>query len=99
MALQLYSKKEKCMKREFKWSNAMSWTCAAILAGIAAAYTPAFGNGSTWTLPYSGSTSTTGVALAVTNTNTNGGNAILASGFTGIQSTGTGSNGYGVYGA
>jgi hypothetical protein len=87
------------MKRlsKLRWSAATSWTCAAAIVGIAAAYTPALGNGTTWSLPYSGSYSSSGAVFSMTNTGSGFGISGLSANL-GILGNGTASGSVGVEG-
>jgi len=84
-------------KNAFPLTPTAIWTGAAVLFGVGLAYTPALGNGSTWSLPYVGSTSTSGAAIGATNTGTGyglSGTAVII----GVNGMGTGVNSCGVQG-
>ena len=88
-------------KKALNWTPAFAWTGVAILLGVCIAYTPALGNGSTWTLPYSGSANSVSNLIDVTNSG--GGYAIAAhsTAANGIGMTGssTATSGTGVTGS
>jgi hypothetical protein len=87
------------MKRKsaFPWLPVSIWTGVVALFGIGIAYTPALGDGTTWTLPYGGTVSTTGAAIGVTNTGTGYGLSGTAN-VIGVNGMGTGTNSCGVQG-
>ncbi|HLJ54701.1 MAG TPA: hypothetical protein VKT77_06640 [Chthonomonadaceae bacterium] len=79
------------MKRKgtFRWTPVLIWTGAAVLFCVGIAYTPAFGNGFTWTLPYAGTTSTSGPGVTFGNSASSG---------VGVEGQGTAADSWGVYG-
>src|SRR5579871_4438828 len=70
-------------KRTLNWNPAIVWTGVTVLFGIGIAYTPALGNGTTWSLPYSGS-------ATLSNANvfsiSNNGSGISVAGFNTVSS-------------
>src|SRR5579884_1069696 len=82
------------VNRVWRWHYSITLITLVGLAGSAIAW-----DGSTWTLPYFGSTSDAGAdAFQVVNTGGSGGVAIQGTGNYGVYGATNAGNGYGVYG-